>query len=112
MTISQQQIEDITLYWREGVSKQAICEMVGITPRKFDALRKTHLSHLESRGRGWGGGNYRRPAPTQAEIEERAAEVRSRWTPEMAAERYVGAIYHRRISLQEERSPTLPDPDQ
>lgn len=115
MHVTEAQIDEITQYWNEGVAIQAICEMIGLRPRQFEELKKTHLSHLEPRGRGWGGGCWTREQdrdPSIAEIQRRASEIRKRWTPEERASRFVGsAEYHHaeRVSLQEERASTLPD---
>lgn len=109
--LTESQIDEITRYWREGVSTQAICEMVGIaSPRQFDHLRSTVLAHLETRQQGKNGGPKPYRDPTPDEIAVRAAQVRARWTPAERAERRCGAVYHGTISLQEERSATLPDP--
>ena len=110
--LTDKQIDEVTKYWREGVSTLAICEMVGIdSPRYFDHLRTTVLSHLEPRAAGHNGGRPKTlKDPTPSEIAVRAAQVRSRWTPEERASRRCGDIFHGRISLQEERSATLPDP--
>lgn len=115
MKITEQQIDEITAYWNEGVAVQAICEMVGLRPRHFEELRKTCLRHLTPRGKGYGGGKWRRGVkdPTAAEIQERIKQVQARWTAEDRASRFVGsAVYHteKDVSLQEERARTLPDP--
>ncbi len=82
-------IKEITQYWDEGVSKLAICEMIGITPRRFDQMRHTILRHLKTRAIG-SGPKPTLKDPTPEEIAERAAEIRSRWTPEAELIRRAG----------------------
>lgn len=90
MTISPEQRQTLERLWSEGLSRAAVAEAVGITPRQLDQLAADGLANLPRRRKGTGGGPspFRDPSPT--EIRRRCLAVQMKWTESEWVERTSG----------------------
>jgi len=92
--LTRDQIEVVTRAWREGLPRDEVCRLAGITIHVFEARRLDQLKGLKRRRQGVGGS--RRPAdPSEEEIWGRLTfEIQAGWTDEERAAAWDGSRRH------------------
>ena len=107
-TFSQETVELVTNLWNSGASVPEICNTAGFSRDTLDYHRSSGaFQHLQKRKQGVNCGRRMKPDDEKQqvlfgmkphEVEQRKAEVRSKWTP--------GDEYHRRtgVRLKESRA--------
>jgi hypothetical protein len=84
----------VRLAWKQGLRRDEIARLTGVSIDTLSARLKDQLSDLKRRGRGRGGGH--RPAgrdPTEDEIWGRLTlEIQARWTDEQREQAARGAF--------------------
>lgn len=79
--------------WAEGLCRDAIAKLAGVTVDTLSARLRDQLADLPKRGRGVGGGKQAAPLrdPTPEEIwGHLTQEIQSRWTDEERENAWVG----------------------
>jgi hypothetical protein len=79
--LTEAQVEIIRRAWAEGLRRDDVARLAGITMHVLEARRHDQLADLPPRPKGVGGGHRAWP-PSEIEIRLMTYECRQRWTPE------------------------------
>jgi hypothetical protein len=84
--------------WAAGLPQGEICDQLGIRYGSFHIVKRRYK--LPPRARAKQRPTQSKPDPTTEEIADRAAQVRTRWSPAERARRRIGGP-SRRVALRE-----------